>query len=101
MGDIQYFEFQEDDPLPFYHPHLAASEYVGKAKGIKQVLYERGLWRDGMLLEIDENDAKGCDQERARALCARRLSPRGSTLRLRSPSFRTVSVAAVSAFYIA
>ena len=26
------------------------------------MLYERGLWREGMLLEIDEDDAKGRDQ---------------------------------------
>ena len=26
------------------------------------MLHERGLWREGMLLEIDEDDAKGRDQ---------------------------------------
>ena len=33
--------FQEGDPPPFYSP--GASAYVGKPKGLRQVLYERGL----------------------------------------------------------
>lgn len=62
IGDIQHFEFREGDAPPWYKPGLAPAEYVGKAKGMKQILWERGLWREGMLVEIDEDDAKGRDQ---------------------------------------
>lgn len=51
-----------------YKPGLAPSEYIGKAKGMKQVLYERGLWKDGMLVEIADDDPKGRDQVTASAL---------------------------------
>ena len=27
---------------------------MGKAKGMKQALWERGLWKEGMLVEIDD-----------------------------------------------
>lgn len=37
-------------------------EYVEKAKGKKQVLYERGLWRTGMVEQVDDDDPKGRDQ---------------------------------------
>ena len=66
VGDIQYFEFREGDAAPWYKPGLSASEYVGKAKGMKQVLYERGLWKEGMLVDIAEDDPKGRDQVRPR-----------------------------------
>ena len=68
VGDIQYFEFREGDAAPWYKPGLSASEYVGKAKGMKQVLYERGLWKEGMLVDIAEDDPKGRDQVRPRFL---------------------------------
>ena len=35
---------------------------------MKQVLYERGLWKDGMLVEIADDDPKGRDQVTASAL---------------------------------
>lgn len=41
---------------------MPALEYVGLAKGKKQVLYERGLWKNGMIEHVDEDDAKGRDQ---------------------------------------
>ena len=47
-GDLQPMVFQEGDHPPFYRPNLQPREYVGKAKGFKQVLFERGLFRDGM-----------------------------------------------------
>lgn len=47
-GDTQYLYFQPSDPPPFYKPELRREEYVGKAKGMKQILWERGLWMSGM-----------------------------------------------------
>ena len=40
-GDTQHLAFQAGDPPPFYAPQ--ATGYVGKPKGLRQVLYERGL----------------------------------------------------------
>ena len=40
--------FVENDPPPFYRPGLQADKYVGKPKGMKQVLFERGLYVAGM-----------------------------------------------------
>ena len=64
-----YFYFREGDPPPFYKPGLAPSEYVGKAKGMKQVLWERGLWVEGMLVDIAEDDPKGRDQVTPTSAC--------------------------------
>lgn len=74
-GDFQYFYFRSiderrddgatdglPDPPPFYKPNLQPSEYVGLAKGKKQVLYERGKWKAGMVEHVDEDDPKGRDQ---------------------------------------
>ena len=73
-GDVQFFYFRsaeeraadgatdgKPDPPPFYKPELKADEYVGKAKGKKQIVYERGLWKAGMVEKIDEDDPKGRD----------------------------------------
>ena len=63
-GDTQYFFFRESDPPPWYKPdapkydrptskHDKAGNpiidegYVDKPKGMKQVLWERGLWKEG------------------------------------------------------
>ena len=60
------------------HSFLPAStppeHYVGLPKGKKQVLWERSLWKDGMVEKVDEahcDDAKGRDQVRAFALVRR------------------------------
>lgn len=45
-GDVQKMTFQPNDPPPFYKPN--ATDYVGKPKGLKVVLKERGLWTDKM-----------------------------------------------------
>ena len=57
-GDTQHMVFQADDEAPFYAPTTPAVDetdadgkvvqegYVGKAKGLKQVLWERGWWTD-------------------------------------------------------
>lgn len=75
MGELQYFYFRsaeerrddgatdnKPDPPPFYKPDLQPADYVGLAKGKKQVLYERGLWKAGMVEKVDEDDPKGRDK---------------------------------------
>ena len=47
-GDIQHMTFQENDPPPFYRPTIPPQQYVGQPKGMKQVLFERGLYVEGM-----------------------------------------------------
>ncbi|CAB1096130.1 unnamed protein product [Ectocarpus sp. CCAP 1310/34] len=47
-GSIQHLVFQPGDDPPMYAPHLAPAEYVGKLKGMRQILWERGLLKDGM-----------------------------------------------------
>lgn len=50
VGDIQHLYFQENDPPPFYKPR--ANDYIGKAKGVRQILFERGLLTaDGHLVD--------------------------------------------------
>jgi hypothetical protein len=69
MGQVQHFVFQQGDPPPFYDLACPTSSikddagekvlkqgYVGQPKGLKQVLWERGLWEHGLT------------QERAKAL---------------------------------
>ena len=74
-GDTQIFFFGEGMPPPWYKPNapkydrptgkrdkegrdLVEEGYVGKAKGMKQVLWERGLWKEGMVKRLEE-DAEG------------------------------------------
>ena len=37
-------------------------QYDHMAKGKKQILWERGSWKDGMVEKVDEDDAKGRDR---------------------------------------
>lgn len=75
LGELQYFYFHsaeerrdagltdgEPDPPPFYKLDLHPTDYVGQAKGKKQILYERGLWKAGMVERVDDDDPKGRDQ---------------------------------------
>jgi hypothetical protein len=48
-GTVQHMIFQENDWPPFYNHR--ATDYVGKPKGIKQVLWERGLWKEEYTLD--------------------------------------------------
>lgn len=48
IGDWQDLTFQEGDDPPFYMPEMQPANYVGKVKGMKQVLWERGLFVAGM-----------------------------------------------------
>jgi len=51
-GEVQYLFFQPEGPGPFYaKPGTNPETYVGKPKGLKQLLWERGLWKDGMTLD--------------------------------------------------
>jgi hypothetical protein len=52
---FQEMVFREGDPPPFYKPNLQPDKYVNKPKGMRQVAFERGLWREGMT----ENGANG------------------------------------------
>lgn len=74
-GDLQFFYFRSaderrldgatdgmPDPPPFYRPDLSPNDYIGLAKGKKQILYERGLWKPGMVEKVDDDDPKGRDQ---------------------------------------
>ena len=44
-GAVQHLTFQQGE-YPFYEP--GATDHVGKIKGLKQILFERGLWIPGM-----------------------------------------------------
>ena len=67
-GQTQHFSFQPGDPPPFYdltappedikdnNQQVLREGYVGKPKGVKQVLWERGLWENG--LEVDRARTK-------------------------------------------
>lgn len=59
-GDIQYFSYREGDAPPHFEPNIL--DYVGKAKGKRQVLWERGLWKTGIVEKVDDDDPKGRDQ---------------------------------------
>jgi hypothetical protein len=60
VGDTQRMVFAEDDPPPHFKPDApkydqpeingkkAVGGYIGKPKGLKQVLWERVFWKDGM-----------------------------------------------------
>lgn len=56
MGDVQTFVLGDADPPPHFKPSAVRSEYVNHAKGKKQVLWERGLWVDGTIDKIPEDD---------------------------------------------
>ena len=57
-GDTQFMQFQKEDGPPWYDQNAPADDvlgddgkvthegYVGRPKGMKQILWERGLWDD-------------------------------------------------------
>ncbi|CAB1115743.1 unnamed protein product [Ectocarpus sp. CCAP 1310/34] len=47
-GTIQHFTLRRGDAPPFHSPYLRPAEYVGKLKGMRQILWERGLLVKGM-----------------------------------------------------
>lgn len=53
IGEKQSLVFLPGDPPPQFDP--TAVDYVGQAKGLAQVAYERGLWRPGMVKHDAEN----------------------------------------------
>ena len=63
VGQKQSFTFLENDPPPFYAPNTPKYDikegakvtqrgYVGCRKGTKQLSFERGLWRPGMVASM-------------------------------------------------
>jgi hypothetical protein len=70
IGDVQKFTFPAGSPPPFNHPTAAAADYIGKPKGAAQLLWERGLFREGMTLKgnlaaapVPAADDGGAEQE--------------------------------------
>ena len=86
LGDTQHMEFSSDAdlPPPFYTLNAARDDcanldkkgkevknkkdevvvvegWAGKAKGLKQVLWERILWKDGMVLKVNPEDESSHD----------------------------------------
>lgn len=85
-GDVQHATFQAGDPPPFYDldaepkskkrgrkvkgPSVGKGKntwvseptigYEGKPKGIRQMLWERGLWEGGMTGRADPKTGKNC-----------------------------------------
>ena len=84
LSDTQHMEFSSDAdcPAPFYAIDAARDNcanldkkskevtnkkdevvvvegWAGKAKGLNQVLWERGLWKDGMVLKANPDDERG------------------------------------------
>ena len=79
VGETQQMIFQEDDPPPFYkvdaprkdivvqkwkakqskYVDVVVEGYEGKAKGMQQVLWERGLYITGMVKSVSADDKKG------------------------------------------
>ncbi|CAB1110881.1 unnamed protein product [Ectocarpus sp. CCAP 1310/34] len=47
-GTVQHLVFRRGDDPPFHSPHLKPAQYVGKLKGMRQILWERGLLVKGM-----------------------------------------------------
>ena len=70
-GETQSFYFKESDPPPWYKPNAPKRDrvepitgkvleqgYVDKPKGKKQVLWERGWWKEGMVNKLEEDDGR-------------------------------------------
>ena len=58
-GDVQPMIFSEGDGPPFYSPSLDPNNYVNMPKGIRQVLWERGLLKPDMTLDGKWVDGPG------------------------------------------
>jgi len=70
-GDTQHFYFKDGDAPPWYKPNAPKHDridpvdgkvleqgYVDKPKGKKQVLWERGWWKQGMVNKLEEDDGR-------------------------------------------
>lgn len=68
VGDVQHLTFQPGDPPPFYAPNLTPQEYIGQPKGAKQIAYERGLWKQGMVMRDDTKTMRSVHHVLAKCL---------------------------------
>lgn len=75
-GDIQHLFFREGE-FPWYErpPRGVAgaewaAKFLGQAKGLKQLLWERGLWREGMTVD-GQRTVRGVKQKAVPSLSAR------------------------------
>ena len=62
VGDVQHFAFRRGDRV---NPHDAEkcklvkeNKHVGELKGLRQILWERGLWQPGEKLTLEEGRAR-------------------------------------------
>ena len=58
LGQVQKMCFQEGDAPPFFNTKLKKEDYIGQAKGLKQVLWERGLYKDQIEVEVVDKVTK-------------------------------------------
>ena len=62
-GGAEKNHVKVEDGLPVLRrgKQVVVEGWAGKAKGLKQVLWERGLWKDGMVQRVKPDDEKGQD----------------------------------------
>ena len=54
----QHMTFKRGDRPPWYEPRLAKAKYIGQPKGVKQILWERGLWNEKLSLDGGKDKIK-------------------------------------------
>ncbi|CAM9895827.1 unnamed protein product, partial [Chrysoparadoxa australica] len=88
-GDTQHMTYQAGDPPPFYAPHLGIIEICGQAKGMKQVLFERGLWdpQNQMDGKVMKEVLGGCSDFAGEKSRIRKLLESKGHILLMSPKF--------------
>lgn len=97
VGQVQQFTFQPGDPPPFYDLDCPADSiadnsgaimkqgYVGQPKGLKQVLWERGLWEHGLTLERAKALLAECEDFKTEPSSLQQLLQKPGDLLIMSP----------------